>query len=191
MRPARLPLQIEPEAARNESFLLILSGLPQDSALTGASKISSNTWLLNGEGASLLELTISEWASSPLAIDIELRRTNGVMAARTQAWILVPPPAAPEKVALDETAIRELTQRAEELLARGDVAASRRLYERAVEMGSAAAAISLGATYDPRRLWSLGVLGMVGSTERARHWYQRADEMGHPGAKERLGALQE
>ncbi len=191
MTPARLPLQIEPEMARNESFLLILSGLPQDSTLTGANKISSDTWLLTGDAASRLELTISEWATSPMEIEVELRRTNGAMAARTKAWILVPPPATPEKDKPDDAAIREFVQRAEELLARGDVVASRRLYERAAEMGSAGAAMSLGATYDPRRLWSLGVLGMVGSKERARHWYHRAEEMGHAGAKERLRALEE
>lgn len=190
-KPGRLPLNIQPEAARAESFLLILSGLPQDSSLTGANKISSDTWLLAGDASSRLELTISEWAATPLEIDVELRRTNGAVAAHTKAWLLVPPPAAPERVKLDDAAIRELTQRAAELLGRGDVVASRRLYERAAEMGSAAAAMSLAATYDPKRLWSLGVLGMVGSKERARHWYQRADEMGDPGAKDRLRTLDE
>lgn len=45
------------------------------------------------------------------------------------------------------------------------------------------------ATYDPNRLWSLGVFGMVGNKERARQWYQRADQLGHPEAKERLRML--
>jgi TPR repeat protein len=56
-------------------------------------------------------------------------------------------------------------------------------------MGSAAAAMSLAATYDPKRLWSLGVFGMIGNKERARQWYARADQLGHPDAKERLKAL--
>jgi hypothetical protein len=191
MQPARLPLQIEPEMARSESFLLILTGLPQDATLSGASKIGSDTWLLAGDAASRLELTISQWSPSPMEIDVELRRTNGAMAARTKAWVHVPPPAVPERQKLDDATIKELMQRAEELLSQGDVVASRQLYERAAEMGSADAAMSLAATYDPRRLWSLGVLGMVGSKERARQWYQRADELGHTGAKERLRALEE
>ena len=56
-------------------------------------------------------------------------------------------------------------------------------------MGSAAAALNLGSTYDPNRLWSLGVFGMVGNKERARLWYRRADQLGHPEAKERIRQL--
>jgi TPR repeat protein len=48
----------------------------------------------------------------------------------------------------------------------------------------------MGTTYDPRRLWGLGVFGMVGNKERARQWYQRAGELGHPDARARLRALQ-
>jgi TPR repeat protein len=48
----------------------------------------------------------------------------------------------------------------------------------------------LGTTYDPRRLWSLGVFGMVGDKERARHWYERAQQLGHPDARARISALQ-
>jgi len=191
MRAVRFHLEIEPETARSESFLLILTGLPQDATLSGASRIGSDTWLLAGDAASRLELTLAQWSASPLEIDVELRRINGMVAARTKAWIHVPPPAVPERHKPDDATIRELMQRAEDLLSNGDVVASRQLYERAAEMGNADAALSLGATYDPRRLWSLGVLGMVGNKERARQWYQRADEMGHPGAKERLRALEE
>ena len=61
--------------------------------------------------------------------------------------------------------------------------------ERAAALGSAQAALVLGSTYDPGRLWSLGVFGMVGNKERAAHWYQRADELGHPEAKDRLKSL--
>jgi hypothetical protein len=43
----------------------------------------------------------------------------------------------------------------------------------------------LGSTYDPRLLWSRGVVGMVGNRERARQWYSRARELGYPDAKKR------
>ncbi len=58
-------------------------------------------------------------------------------------------------------------------------------------MGSGEAALALGATYDPNRLWSLGVFGMVGNAERARQWYLRAEQLGQPEAKERLRVLTE
>ena len=90
---------------------------------------------------------------------------------------------------LDQSAIKELLQSGDRLLGRGDVAAARAIYERAAVLGSAQAALVLGSTYDPGRLWSLGVFGMVGNKERAQHWYRRADELGHPEAKDRLKSL--
>lgn len=47
----------------------------------------------------------------------------------------------------------------------------------------------LGSTYDPNRLWALGVFGMVGNKARAKQWYMRAVELGHPQAKERMALL--
>jgi TPR repeat protein len=80
-------------------------------------------------------------------------------------------------------------RKADQYLGRGDVVGARALYRRAVEMGSGPAALALGATFDPNRLWSLGVFGMVGNRERARQWYVRADQLGHPDAKSRLKSL--
>jgi TPR repeat protein len=70
------------------------------------------------------------------------------------------------------------------------VVAARGVYERAAAMGSAQAALAMGTTFVQRRLWSHGVFGMVGDSERARHWYQRAEVLGHPEAKARISALQ-
>jgi hypothetical protein len=189
-RPSKLPLQIEPELARRANYILILSGLPMGSDLTGAERISSDSWLLAPASLARLEITIPEWSAYLLEIGVELRRTNGVVAARTTAWIMVSPPAAPKATSkTDQVALKELLDRSNQLLSKGDVVAARALYERAAEMGSAVAALSLGSTYDPNRLWSLGVFGMVGNKERARHWYRRADQLGHPEANERLRSL--
>jgi hypothetical protein len=189
-RPSKLPLQIEPELARRANYILILSGLPAGSGLTGAERISSDSWLLTPASLARLEITIPEWSTYLLEIGVELRRTNGVVAAGTTAWIMVSPPAAPKaSQSSDQVALKELLDRSNQLLSKGDVVAARALYERAADMGSAAAALSLGSTYDPNRLWSLGVFGMVGNKERARHWYRRADQLGHPEANERIRSL--
>jgi TPR repeat protein len=190
MTPAKLPLQIQPAEAQRETFLLVLAGLPAKAVLSGAERIGSDTWLLGPDAADRLELTVPEWSTSLLEIDIELRRTSGAIAAHTKAWIAVPPPRTatmPER--LDPAAVAELVRKADQHLGRGDVVGARALYQRAVEMGSGPAALALGATFDPNRLWSLGVFGMVGNQERARQWYQRADRLGHPDAKARLKTL--
>jgi hypothetical protein len=191
-KPVRFPLQIEPEQARRSNYILILSGLPSGSGLTGAERISSDSWLLTADSLARLEITIPEWSASLLEIGVELRRTNGTVAADTTAWLLVAPPAIPKQAQKsDPVAMKELLDKGNQHLSRGDVVAARAVFERAVDLGSAAAALNLGSTYDPNRLWSLGVFGMVGNKERARLWYRRADQLGHPEAKERIRLLGE
>jgi hypothetical protein len=191
LKPTRLPLQVRPEDALRENHILVLSGLPANVTLSGATRMGSDSWLLSPGGLKQLEVIVPEWSASLIEVKVELRRINGALAAETKAWLAVPPPPIPQGGKLDQTAISELLQGGDRLLARGDVAAARALYERAAAMGSAQAALVLGSTYDPGRLWSLGVFGMVGNKERARHWYQRADQLGHPDAKERLRTLKD
>jgi hypothetical protein len=190
-KPARLPLQLQPEDAGLDTFILVLAGAPTGTTLSGASRIGSDTWLLPPNSASRLEITIPEWSASVYEIAMELRRTNGVVAAQSKAWIAVPPPNAQSPVGtrVDEAAARDLVSRGDQLLDRGDVVGARGAYQRAAEMGNGAGALALGSTYDPNLLWSLGALGMVGNKERARQWYSRADTLGHPDAKNRLRVL--
>ena len=190
-KAARLPLLIEPEEAVLESFILVLSGLPAGSELIGGRRIGSDSWLLPPNSIPRLELSLPEWSTAPLEVGVEMRRIDGSVAARTLAWILVPPPESAKAVPLDPAALKDVLQRGDQLLGRGDVVGARAVYERAAEMGSGPAALALGSTYDPNRLWSLGVFGMVGNKERARHWYARADQLGHPSAKDRLRSLGE
>jgi hypothetical protein len=189
LKPSRFPLEVRPEEAMQASYILVLSGLPANATLSGATPMGSDTWLVAPGALRQLEIVVPEWSASVIELRVELRHANGAVAAQGKAWLTVPPPPVPGGAKLDQSAIKELLQSGDKQLGRGDVAAARAIYERAAALGSAQAALVLGSTYDPGRLWSLGVFGMVGNKERARHWYQRADELGHPEAKERLKAL--
>src|SRR3569832_616266 len=164
-KPAPLHLQILPKEAALEPFILVLSGAPAGTTLSGVSRIGSDTWFLPPGSADMLEITLPEWSTSVFEITIAVRRTNGVVAAQTQAWIAVPPPASQEATApkIDAAAVKDLLARGDRLLEKGDIIAARAVYQRAADMGSASAAMTLGATDDPSRLWSLGALGMVGN----------------------------
>jgi hypothetical protein len=194
-RPAPLPLQIAPEEAAREPFILVLSGAPAGTSLTGAGRIGSDTWFISPGAASRLEIVMPEWSTSVFEITMALRRINGQVAAQAKAWIAVPPPASPDAAGpktagkVDEAAAKDMQAKADRLIEKGDIVAARTLYQRAAEMGSGSAALTLGATYDPNRLWSFGALGMVGNKERAKQWYTRASELGQPDAKARLLAL--
>jgi hypothetical protein len=194
-RPGRFPLQIQPDGGANEPFILALSGAPAGMTLIGANPISSDTWFLPPGSASRLEILLPEWSTSVFEVTVVLRRTNGLVAAQTKAWIAVPPPAGvastapPIDAAASKDQIKDLLAKADRLIAKGDIVGARALYQRATELGSAQAALALGGTYDPNRLWSLGVLGLAGNRDRARQWYQRAGELGSAEAKARLTAL--
>ena len=190
-KPARLPLQMQPESAALEPYIVVLGGAPAGTTLLGASRMGTDTWFLPAGSASRLEIALPEWSSAPFEVAIKLRRTNGQVAGETKAWIAVPPPGAAEANATgaDPAAAKELLVQGSRLIERGEIVAARSVYQRAADMGSGEAALALGSTYDPNRLWSLGVLGMVGSKERAKHWYARANDLGHPEANGRLQLL--
>ena len=190
-KPARLPLQISPDEAAREPFILALAGAPAGMTLSGADRIGSDTWFVSPGSANRLEITVPEWSTTVFEVTVALRRMNGLVAAQAKAWIAAPPPASPQTAQpkVDANAAKDLLAKGDRLLEKGDIVAARAMYQRAAEMGSGTAALTLGATYDPNRLWSLGALGMVGNRERARQWYARASELGQPEAKARLTAL--
>ena len=99
--------------------------------------------------------------------------------------------ASPGEVnrALDPEEIKLLTSQGEQFAAAGDLVTARILLQRAAEAGDAAAAMALGATYDPNVLAKRGVVGINADVEKARSWYQKAERFGSPEASQRLSAL--
>src|SRR5262249_21033409 len=90
---------------------------------------------------------------------------------------------------LDPDEIRLLMKQGEQLIAAGDVATARTVFQRAAEAGDANAAMALGATYGPNVLAKLGVVGVSAEVEQARSWYPRAEALGSPDARRRLDVL--
>ena len=71
----------------------------------------------------------------------------------------------------------------------GDLVAARILFRRAAKAGDAAAAIAMGATYDPVVLAERGVRGVAADLDKARAWYERAKDMGSSEGPRRLEML--
>ena len=84
---------------------------------------------------------------------------------------------------LDEAAQSAYLAKARELLGLGQIAAARLVLQRAADAGNAEAALNLGDTYDPLRLFEMGTRGIVGDLEKAEFWYEKADELGSAEAK--------
>jgi hypothetical protein len=77
-----------------------------------------------------------------------------------------------------------------DLMANGDVAAARMMFERAAEAGEAAAAFALAETYDPLVLRTLRLRGAIAPDPAlARRWYEKARDLGSSAAPERIARL--
>ena len=100
-----------------------------------------------------------------------------------------PASLAPPVRTLDRGEIAMLYKRGEDLIAQGDIAAARLMFERAAEVGDARSALALGASYDPDVLKKLGVLGVAADAGRAREWYAKASEFGSGEAARRIELL--
>jgi hypothetical protein len=109
---------------------------------------------------------------------------------------VLPPEPAPEQAAaaspvraLDAETVKLLLQQGEQLVAGGDLVSARQVYRRAAEGGNAAAALALGATYDPAVLARIGMPGIGADVEKARGWYEKAREFGSADAPRRIETL--
>jgi TPR repeat protein len=86
----------------------------------------------------------------------------------------------------DAAEIAQMVKRGAELMANGDVAAARLMYQRAAETGDPVAAFALAETFDPLVLAKGGV---PPDLAQARAWYEKARELGSATAPERLERL--
>ena len=87
-------------------------------------------------------------------------------------------------------AVSEYVRRGEALLALGDVAGARLLFQAAAESGDINACLAVGTTYDPLQLAQYGLTNVYVDPEQALQWYKQAQQGGHLAAAEKLNALQ-
>jgi TPR repeat protein len=90
---------------------------------------------------------------------------------------------------LDDEEIAALIKRGQDFLRNHDFASARLLLKRAAEAGSAAAALSLGETFDPLVLQQFHEIGVQPDLAQARDWYERAARLGSGAASQRLAKI--
>jgi TPR repeat protein len=84
----------------------------------------------------------------------------------------------------DDEETSTLIELGQDFLQNEDFSSARLLLQRAAKAGSAAAALSLGETFDPFLIRRLGAIGV-----QAREWYQRAAQLGSNTEAEHLAKL--
>jgi hypothetical protein len=117
------------------------------------------------------------------------------------AWVAQPPkppanPIEPEHRTApvqpkDQAQEATLLKRGEDLLAIGDIAGARRVFQYLADAGNAEGALALGATFDARFLTAHNAIGVVADDAKARSWYRRAADLGSTQAKTLLAQTAE
>ena len=111
----------------------------------------------------------------------------------TEPTTAAPPTATPPLPVvrnLDAREIASFLNRAQDLIAAGDLQSARLLLRRAAEAQNARAAFALAQTYDPTVLKQYGASAPPAEVATARNWYERAKEWGAPDAQRQLDALE-
>jgi hypothetical protein len=148
-------------------------------------------------------------AAGPSAVPITHAEPLAAAAAAARpaepAETAVPSPAAAAAAAASSTqsaikpqramsgatppAVAALLARGDTLIALGDIAAARLVYQRAAAHASARAATATGRTYDPRFLQAIGAIGSVADLDAAAAWYRKGAALGDEDAGPLLGGL--
>jgi TPR repeat protein len=90
---------------------------------------------------------------------------------------------------MDAPQIKLLLEQGKQFITIGDLAAARTVLQRVADADVAAGALALAETYDPAELAKLGVRGLQGDADQARHWYERARDLGADEAAQHLAQL--
>jgi hypothetical protein len=116
--------------------------------------------------------------AQPIIVTLDGSEPRAQAAPASESGAAPPPPD-----------VGALTAQGKEFFAAGDLVAARILFTRAAKAGDAAAAVAMGATYDPVVLAEHGVRGVASDLDKARAWYERAKAMGSSEGPRRLEVL--
>jgi len=196
-------LRIAPAGAVPPKAFVSLRGLPPSIGLSEGHSIAPGAWAVPLNGLSSLHAYIPSGLAGESVIAISLVGVDGRLLAATKTTLVISAPASaasklektpplerPPSLSGQGLAEAEaLLKRGLDALENGRVEIARQFYLRAAEKGLAAAAMRLGATYDPAELGRLQAQGVVPDLGLARKWYERARQLGAPEAVERLARL--
>lgn len=168
---------------------VVISGLAPGSTLSAGREMAPNTWRISVEDLPGVFVTPPRSFVGSMDLTVELRLGDNSVADRKGLqleWLGRGIAARPLPRQHDAGEIAQMVKKGAELMANGDVAAARLMYQRAAEAGEATAAFALAESYDPLVPGKGGIPPDVGL---AQTWYAKAKELGSTQASERLDRL--
>src|SRR5262249_54328519 len=178
-----------------EKGTVVIGGLAPGSAVAAGKKVGANTWLLAVEELGGAAITPPQGFVGAMDLTLELHLADNSVGDRKGlqlAWSgnAVPAPATSQLRQHDAAEIARMVKNGAELMANGDVAGARLMYQRAAESGDGLAAFALAETYDPLVPRKLNAKwGITPDVALAQTWYRKARDLGSAAAPERLERL--
>jgi hypothetical protein len=192
-----VPAQQADEAARlaisaadtGASATVVIGGLATGASLSAGREIAPNTWRVSVEDLPRVSVIPPRGFVGSMDLTIELHLADNSLADRKGQqleWLSRSAAARSPARQHDAAEIAQMVKRGAELMANGDIAAARLMYQRAAEAGEASAAFALAETYDPQVLAKGGI---PADMALAQTWYAKARDLGSAEAPERLERL--
>jgi hypothetical protein len=206
-KPARPPMTVVPQttslqrgqvwplgahiAIEGDGGTLRVRGLADGAKLSVGRPAEANGWELNARDVHDAVVVPPGGFVGSMDLTVELRR-GGATSDRQRLQVEWSGDAAPTQVPtvrLDPNDVARLLKRGEDLLANGEIAASRAVFEHLAENGEPRGAFALAETYEQSTLERLGVAGVLPDMAKARTWYEKARALGSVDAQGRLDQL--
>jgi hypothetical protein len=182
------PLAIAPVDA-GVNAAVVIGRLAPGSTLSAGKEARQNTWRVPVEELPGLSIIPPRGFVGSMDLTVDLHLADNSVADHKGLkveWMGKSVPLRQPTRQHDAAEIARIVKRGDELMAFGDVASARLMYQRAAEAGEAMAAFALAETYDPQVLTNKRFLPDVGL---AQQWYAKARDLGSDKASERLDRL--
>jgi len=191
-----LPVRVALPPEGNDLFRVIMfRGIPEKVELTKGFALEE-AWAVSPDDLDDLALVAPEGYSGRFSLNVIYVHGRGEARERRTISVRIGDAAAQaEASARGEASLSpemeaSMFAKSRKLLATGDVAGARLVFDFLARHGSARGAFALAQTYDPEFLESLSVRGGVRpDMTKAMKWYRKAARLGSEPASTRLSAL--
>ena len=171
--------------------IITIRGLPEGTSFSAGRPFGDTEWSLRPDEIDDLRVTLPAGASGQRALSVAVVAADGsvITSGATRLDIAADPKMALISRPGDAARIAELIEHGRKMVEVGYFPGARAYFQRAAEAGSAEAAFSVGATYDPSFIEEIEAQGIKPDTKQARIWYERAKALGHKDADAQIRAL--
>jgi TPR repeat protein len=185
-----LPVRITLPPENDDLFRVVMfRGVPEKVEFTGGFSLGE-AWAVSPEDLDGLALVAPDNYSGRFELEVIYIHGKGETRERRTISVSIGDTPAPARAAISPQVEETMFAKSERLLATGDVAAARLVFDFLARQDSARGAFALAQTYDPEFLDSLNVRGGVRpNMAKAMKWYREAARLGSEQASTRLSAL--